>query len=190
MKRYVDRLVKLAMFVTPCVLGVIGFSQAGEMGLGDALYNSIRLYGMEFDETPPNLFLEAARWLAPLATLGGIMAVFRTLKERFDRKLRYLRGGSVAVYGTEEEKAALLGQLGRRGIDGRDEFVRADRYILAGPEQENLDFYSRYRDRLEGRQVYLKSGYCLRCGLHPGRGRRQRHRHRQGHCPRHRQPGL
>ena len=157
MKKYGPKLAKCLLFLLPYSLGAVGFSMVEDKTALDALFNSLQLYTLNYGETPPNLLIEVARWTAPLATLSGIMALFRSLKTKLVQRLRYLRGKSVAVYGCEEDKRILLQQLGTRGIDGGRDFVPADRYILMGSEEENLSFYSRYREKLDGRQVYLKN---------------------------------
>lgn len=49
-----------------------------------------------------------------------------------------------------------LEQLGKRGVEGRDEFVPAGRYILAGEEEENVLFYRAHRKALKDKEVFLK----------------------------------
>lgn len=156
MKLNSAKLGRAFLLAVPLVLGVAGFVQAGE-GPADALFLAISLYGMQVQDPTPNLLVELARWMAPLATAGGLLLAFASARQAVRNFIRGCRRDSVAVYGPQEEKAALLAQLGRRGIDGGDGFVRARRYILLNGEEENFAFYERNRRRLEGCPVYLQS---------------------------------
>ena len=148
------RIWRALLLVVPFLLGTVGFCRAGESTV-DALFLAISLYGMQVQDPTPNLLVELARWTAPLATAGGVMMIFASRMVR--NFVRYLRGDSVAVYGPEEDRAALLAQLGPRGIEGESRFVRAGRYILLNGEEENFAFYERNREALAGRPVYLRS---------------------------------
>ena len=144
---------KLVLLSVPLLFGLTGFLTAGEF-FPDALFNSICMYAMNYQDTPPNLLVEAGRWTAPLATVSGVLMAVSALQERLRAYLRYRRGNSVAVYGPGAEKAALLSQLGRRGIDGGARFVRAQQYILLG--DDSFDFYLQNQKILQRSRVYLK----------------------------------
>lgn len=146
-------VLKYALLILPLFLGLIGLVEAGEPFL-DALFYSISMYAMGFTDTPPNLWVEVGRWLAPLATASGVLLAVIAIRDRIRAYLCYCRGNSVAVYGAESDKTALLDRLGRRGIDGGDRFVRAHRYILLGGD--GMDFIVQNRKKLEGREVYLR----------------------------------
>ena len=105
--------------------GLIGLVALEHMSFLDGLFCSVLMYFMSYGDTPPNILIEIARWTAPLATASGIMLVAVSLKESLINHVKYLRGNSVAVYGCSEEKARVLTQLGSRGIDGKERFVRA-----------------------------------------------------------------
>ncbi len=155
MKKQILKILKPIALAMPLLSGLVGFLYAG-LTFADALFDSISLYAMNFQDTPPNLWVEVGRWTAPLATASGIFLAVSALRSRVQNFLCYRRGDSVAVYGPEVEKAALLGRLGGRGMDGRGKYVRAARYILLGEEEENYDFYASHRQELEKREVYLR----------------------------------
>lgn len=147
---------KKLIFFLPLVFGMIGLAgQAGEDFL-DALYHCAGMYLMNYSDTPPNLWVEIARWTAPLITASGVMLAIGAMRRALGNWLRYLRGDSVAVYGAEPVKSVLLRQLGRRGVSGGEELVLAHRYILADSEEKNFAFYHKHRQKLEGRRVYLQ----------------------------------
>lgn len=146
---------KFLALAMPLILGTAGFFMAGEKVL-DAMFISACLYGMEYQDPPANILVEIARWTAPLATAGGVVMLFASVRKAAGNYLRYVKGGSVAVYGPDEEKEELLRQLGGRGIDGGESFVRAERYILMGDDEENLNFYSQNQEALVGHITCLK----------------------------------
>lgn len=151
-----DAVSKLLLFCVPLALGMVGFRCAGDERTADALYSCVCMYVLGYQTTPPNLWVELARWTAPLATVGAAVLLLTTLQVRVRNLWCYLRGDSVAVYGPEEERKDLLEDLGRSGIEGRDRFVGAHSYILLGSEEENFQFYASNRRKLQNRRVYLK----------------------------------
>lgn len=156
MKRVIAKARKLIFLGVPLAFGLTGFYVIEEEGFLQALFLSLSMYLMNYDEVPPNLWLEIARWTAPLATAGGVLLAIDMLYSKLRNFLVYLKGSSTAVYGPEAQKKPILDQLGSRGIDGKDAFVRAHRYILLGSEEENLEFYQQHGGRLKDRTVFLK----------------------------------
>ena len=155
----IKRPIKVIAFFVPFVLALFGFLSTHEMSFADAAFQGVILYFMNYGDTPPNIWVEIARWLAPLATASGLVMAFVSIRERARRGLRYLSGNSICVYGDGRDAEEMLAQLGSRGIRGPEgELVRAERYILMYAEEEkNYDFYCRYMDRLQEKQVYVKS---------------------------------
>lgn len=69
-------------------------------------------------------------------------------------------------------KKELLSQLGKRGINGKDHFVFAQRYILLDEEVNNFNFYDRHREALKDHDVFircrpLKTHSIVSKNLHP-----------------------
>ena len=155
MKSIVKKIGKLLLFAAPYLIGFAGFLLAGEPLL-HAAFSSFSLYTMGYGDVPPNILLEIARWIGPLVTASSILLVFAALRHRIQAFFTYLRGNSTAVYGPEKEKKELLKQLGTQGIEGKDKFLKARRYILVGSEEENLTFYHKNMDSLKNAEVYLK----------------------------------
>lgn len=145
---------KPALITIPFILGMIGFTMAGD-SLLQAVYQCICLYGMGQKDVPPNVLVEVARWLAPLATAGSLVLVVKTLRRSVHGTLARLTGRSVAVYGPKSEKEAMLKALGICGIDMDKRSVKANSYILLGEEKDNLDFYSTYLQDVD-KNVYIK----------------------------------
>lgn len=147
---------QLILFVLPFFCGTYGLWALDQQTLWDAMFSSICMYLMNYGDSAPNLFVEIARWTAPLMTASGIILVLSSLRTRFHNYLKYLRGNSIAVYGDPEDTGDVLKALGRRGIAGRDSFVRAGRYLLLGDEDFNFSFYLANHEKLEGKPVTLR----------------------------------
>lgn len=156
---------KLLFLAAPMVLALIGFYMdppadilelSPPAAFAHSVFLGLTMYIIDYSDVPANIWLELARWTAPLATASGILLFINTLREQLRNQLLRMQGRATAVYGPEEEKELILPQLGSQGIDGKDHFVRAQRYILLGDEQENLDFYNNHREALQDSTVYLK----------------------------------
>lgn len=122
----------------------------------DALFATISFYLLNNSDTPPNIFIELARWAAPLMTASSVILIAATLRDRLANYLKYLRGGSIAVYGSNDESELILSELGSKGIRANDSFVLAERYILLGDEETNTAFCQAHRRELEGKRIYMK----------------------------------
>ena len=120
---------------------MIGYAFAGE-SLLQSIYASLCLYGMGQKEMPPNVIIEIARWIAPLATASTLVIAVRSASRKLRDFVTASTSDSVAVRGPKAEKEAMLKLLGRRGIDMENSPVNANRYILLGDEMESLSFYS------------------------------------------------
>lgn len=156
MKKILTRSARLIALSVPMILGMIGFVWVEGEPFSHSLFTSICMYLMNYQDLPPNLWVEFARWTAPLATASGVILAIHTLHRKLHNFFRWCTGKAAAVYGPEEEKQSILRQLGSRAIDGGSEFVRAQTYFLLHDEAWNLDFYSRNREELKDAAVYLK----------------------------------
>lgn len=148
---------KLIIFLIPFFLGVWGFFVLEGEPLLDAVFYSISLYILNYSDHPANLFIEIARWLAPLMTASGILLAIATLRDRIVHFILYLTGKSIVVYGSDETKEKLLHEIGKYGINGLDQFIPASKYILLDDEDTNFTFYTSNKKKLEKSTIYLKS---------------------------------
>ena len=150
-------LLHVVFIVLPMALGIIGYYVLEKEPFLNSAFMSLNYYTLNNQDVPVNLCQEIARWMAPMVTASSIMLLFRSMRRKLHNIGAFLGGGSVAVYGNGEEKEKLLLQLGRRGISGEGDFVKADRYIFAGEENENIEKYSSFRSRIGNRPVHLSS---------------------------------
>lgn len=154
----IKKIIKISVFLTPFLLGTIGFAVIEGVPLNDALFFSIGFYTLNNTDAASNIFIELARWSAPFVTASGLVMAIAAFKQRAGNFLTYLRGGSIAVCGPSENVQGILGQLGKNGIwiQSEDNLPKAERYIFMGQEEENFQLCERYADKLEGKPVYLK----------------------------------
>lgn len=156
MKMILSRIGKLFLVVLPLVLGMIGlWGLAGEPLL-DALFSCVNMYVLNYGDPPANLFVELARWLAPITTISGIMLALRTIRDQARCLLRCWSGNCVVVYGPEESRTHLTEQLGRRAIPGGDQLLPARQYILLGNDSTYFDLYHRIARTHPTADVFLQ----------------------------------
>ena len=88
MYTHLKKVLKWLLFLTPLCLGTAGFYGQEGMSFLDALFQGVCMYTLNFQDTPPNLLVELARWTAPLATAGGVLMAVDRFRERLRRWLR------------------------------------------------------------------------------------------------------
>lgn len=157
-KKYCRFVGKLFFVILPFVSAMYGYALEGTKTISDAVFLVISLYFMNNTESPPNLYVEIARWAAPLMTVSGFFTLFTNLRNRLDNYKKYVLGESVAVFGEEKEANLLLGKLGKRGIKGNEQScILADKYILMyNDEEKNFRFYQRNYEFLKSKSVFIK----------------------------------
>lgn len=157
MKQSVKQAGKVLAFFLPAVFGVIGFALLEGEPLSNALFNCLSMYVINYADPPANIFVELARWTAPLATASGVFLAIAAARQKLRNYLCFRHGHSVAVYGPAGPRTALLDQLGSNGLEGQDQLIPAQRYILLNQEDWNFSFYYQNRQALQGHMVYLQS---------------------------------
>lgn len=143
------------LIVVPMILGMIGFYLDGE-GFLQGAFLCVSMYCLNYADPPPNVWIELARWLAPVATASGVVMLVTAMNRSVKNWIARRSGKSVAVFGPEEDKASILKELGWRGISVDNKLIKAHNYILVGDEKSNLEFYQRNIRFLRTREVYLK----------------------------------
>ena len=144
--------------VIPFVLGIVGFYMSG-YNLKDAAFTSVLLYLFNYGDSAPNILVEIARWLAPLATAGWVLTAFSKINTLLHNiKTNLKNSDSVAVYGDNDD-ADYIRELYKKTLIKHDgnQFVKADRYVLYGTDEENLLFYSRHKEELSKYPVCLRT---------------------------------
>lgn len=159
MKKTFSKILKTVLFILPVLLGTWGMYFLEGEPLLDSIFNSVLMYFFCYTNHPANLFIEAARWLAPAVTASGVVLLLNTLRNRIVNLILYCTGKSIAVYGPEEEKEGILKQIKGYGyaIDGKEHYVPASKYILLNDEEKNFAFYNSNKTKLKNSSVYLKT---------------------------------
>lgn len=152
------RLIQILFILLPAGLGTIGFSRVNGGDIIGAAYTSCRLYGMDADMPDEiNGFIEAARWLAPIAAASGILLLIESFGRRFVNWFKKLNADNIVVYGNSVSSRLLLENLGSRGImPSENRIINAKKHvILFETDQENIDFYTKNQDALDDKEVYI-----------------------------------
>lgn len=145
---------KRLLFLLPFLLGTVGLTLGGQR-LTDAMYHSVQYYVLNYSDPSPNVLTDLCRWTAPLATASGVLLLISSISRRFSAAWKLRTADSVAVYGPEDVKRAMLRELGNRGVDGGTDFVPAKRYLLLGTQAENFAFWTEHVTKLLSAEVYL-----------------------------------
>lgn len=153
------KILKTLIYILPFTLGTIGFYFIEHNTFLDSIFTSILLYIFGYTDSPSNILIEIARWLAPAVTASWILLFFNTLREQILHFIYLCTGKSIAVYGPEEEKNALINEIKSFAIDGKDRFVQASKYILLDDEETNFAFYNANKQQMQDHPVYLKSQF-------------------------------
>lgn len=157
-RKILIRTVQVVIFVLPFVLGTIGLSKLNGGNVIDAAYMTCRLYGMDADLPDEiNGYVEAARWLAPFATASGVLLIIEALGKRLSNWFKRFNRNNIVVYGNSVTSELLLNNLAYRGIRPVDnKIVDAEKHvILFDTDEENIDFYTKHQNQLDGKQVYI-----------------------------------
>lgn len=156
MNKALKQAGKLLLFLLPLILGMLGLWVLAGEPVQDALFTCVSMYVLNYGDTPPNLLVELARWLAPLTTASGILLALRAARDQIHGLVRCLMGDGVAVYGPEAEQAQLLERLGGRGIKGTDEVLPARQYILLGEDEDSFALCRRVLQKRPKADVFLR----------------------------------
>lgn len=124
----------------------------------DAVYASIKLYsGVTESGIPVGGFLQFARFLAIAATLSIVVGLLDKVTDIIN-DIKLCNSGSTVVYGDTSYADYIFEDLSpKQRIRGEWKFIdRAARYVLMfQDDQENLAFYNRNYEWLQGKNVYI-----------------------------------
>ena len=87
-----------------------------EVPLLDSAFYSVQMYVLNYGDSASNVWIELARWLAPLATASGIAMIISSYSTKVKNYLCRLKGDSVAVYGNDEADEVIKQLYGNRLI--------------------------------------------------------------------------
>ncbi len=149
-------IIRYIIMIIPAALGVYGFLQIDGMSLSWALYYTLRLFFINTDLTNINIWIEVARWTAPVVTAGAFVLVIRSLRDKFVDRIKSFSKKSCTVYGDGAAAQTFLQNLGRHGIVGKDKIPKSKyQVILYEDDEKNLEFYNKNEKKLLGKKVYI-----------------------------------
>lgn len=156
-RKTLEFIFKILIFALPFCLGLAGYLKSGESVL-QALYSSVCLYVLEYREVEWNIFLEIARWTAPIVTISGFLMILKNVVQRMKEFGLLLSGKAVVIYCEEEEQYILKKNIKNSIIASKDKIYAGvkDIIIMLSDDLESLDFYYRNEKRFENSNVYLR----------------------------------
>lgn len=153
-KAFYKRIIPIVVLL-PFVIGTIGYISAGEM-LTDSFYASFALYFTSHISEGYNLWIEIARWTAPLVTATAILCtVQRAWNSVSCRVCLFGKRDSVAVY-TDEDCRFSFGKKVSAIYPGEIFKGYAKSHIIMfSSDQKNMQFYEEHKKELEGKSVFI-----------------------------------
>ena len=89
------------LVIVPLIIGTVGYTFDGAM-ISDALYSSFALYFTNPISDAYNIYIEIARWTAPLVTATTILYVIKDAWESINWRISvFNKKDSIAVYSDE-----------------------------------------------------------------------------------------
>lgn len=143
-----------AFFFVPFVLGSVGYIIEGNR-VTDSLYAGFSLYFTSIVLDSYNIWIEIARWTAPLATATAILRIFEKAGRNILWRLQSRLGDSVAVY-TDADIRIVFDNKTRVFYAGRNIKQTAKSHIIMlDSDTESLKFYEGNKDKLRNGSVYI-----------------------------------
>lgn len=143
-----------AFFFVPFVLGSVGYIIEGNR-VTDSLYAGFSLYFTSIVLDSYNIWIEIARWTAPLATATAILRIFEKAGRNILWRLQSRLGDSVAVY-TDADIRIVFDNKTRVFYAGRNIKQTAKSHIIMlDSDTESLKFYEGNKDKLKSGSVYI-----------------------------------
>ncbi len=163
MKRKTQILIRL-LFPIPLLIGTFGHLLAG-YNWSDSLYGSLCYYFVSVYDMPANIFMEIARWAAPIVTATGIFYALQGVWNHFKLFMISMRKDAVVIYYDDnpEEAQMLSSTIKNSFVEemsgqhvGRLYADVPHQVIFFGKDGKNLEFYFNHREQLAGKAVYMK----------------------------------
>lgn len=143
----------------PFVLGTIGYLPV--MGtVNDALYASFLLYFSNPITDEFNIWIDIARWTAPLATVTTFFYIMKNLWSGLEWWLAGFSKKNVAVYTDTDVKIRFTDDdpAGRiKAVYPGEKFLKqfGEQIILISDDEKNLRFYEMHKAALADKHVYM-----------------------------------
>ena len=143
------------LILLPLAIGTTGYLIAGEM-LADSLYASFALYFVNPVSDEYNLYVEIARWTAPLVTATTILCALQSVWESLRDRLHLLgKKDRVAVYSDEQCDISFGRAVGAIYPGAKFRRYADSHIIMFSSDKKSLQFYEDHREDLAGKDVYV-----------------------------------
>ncbi|WP_167998847.1 RyR domain-containing protein [Desulfitobacterium metallireducens] len=156
------------MLVIPFIIGFIGYMPLYNNNISWAAYSALRLYQFNTDLNDINVFVEVARWLSPIATIGIVVTVFKSVRDFLELQFRTKRADSCAVYGSSIYATVLKKELGKRAvkIDNNISLRASKQILMFDNDNETIEFYNaNLSNPRMNQKIYLHLNNVIRDNL-------------------------
>jgi len=162
----IKRIISV-MALLPLAIGTIGYIISGEM-FTNALYAAFALYFTNPVSEAYNIYIEIARWTAPLVTATAILCAIQNAWQSLRNRLCLLgRSDSVSVYSDEDHSIDFGKDVGAIYPGEKYTNYAKEHIILFSSDQKNLQFYEEHKSDLSGKKVYIGIKDIEGCFLSP-----------------------
>lgn len=155
MKEFIKKCMVLLVIV-PLIIGTLGYTFAGAM-ISDALYSSFALYFTNPISDAYNIYIEIARWTAPLVTATTILYIIKDVWKSINWRISvFNKRDSIAVY--SDENCEISAEKNIRVIYPGEKFKSYidNHIILFSDDKKSLQFYKEHLDeRHKDKKVYI-----------------------------------
>lgn len=153
--------------LVPLLLGSIGYIVSGEM-ITNAIYASFALYFTNPISDEYNVYIELARWTAPLVTTTAILSVLQntwgTIK---NRATLFGKKDNVSVYSDMDVQIDFDKKTSVIYPEDKFKKYAHEHIIMFSTDEMNLQFYEKHKKELVGKMVYIGIRDIESCFLNP-----------------------
>lgn len=165
MKKNSKKIISVILLVASACFGIIGYMQINNGDFYWALLSTIKLFKFNMDFTQFNLYVEIARWLAPVITVTLLFSFFSSISEAVKYSLRARREKACAIYGNSSYTDELGNQLGNQAIrtNKKISFLAKKQVLLFNNDAEALDFFTAHQKHFnETKEIYINLNSMVR----------------------------
>lgn len=161
---FLDKIRKVIVILLPIpfVLGTAGYYISGQT-LGDSIYYGIGLYGFSWENSSKNIYIEIARWTAPLLTVAGLAAVVKSV-------CVFLRNGFIGFFC--KDATCIYSDSARGGIlnNNTEHSILCEKkplkhvknhILLFDSDEKNILFYQKYKSFFQNVKAQREVCLCL-----------------------------
>lgn len=153
--------------LVPLMLGTIGYILSGEM-ITNAIYAAFALYFTNPISDAYNVYIEIARWTAPLVTATAILCMLQSIWESLRNRILLLgKKESVSVYSDSDIKISFGKKVGVIYPGDRFKEYAHEHIIMFSTDEMNMQFYEKHKKELAGKKVYIGIRDIECCFLNP-----------------------